>query len=138
MARIDLQDYYFWYPPGSCLDVPDEIVDVLNVERRRENAYLRRLFRNKAYYSLDADDGIETSATSHALLPDELYEFKQSIIRLYAALTQLPDKQAKRVYAHYILGMNKAEIAKAEGVTIEAVKDALKRGLSNLKKSLEL
>jgi len=27
----------------------------------------------------------------------------------------LPDKQAKRIYARYILGMSNVEIAKAEG-----------------------
>ena len=34
--------------------------------------------------------------------------------QLHAAISMLPDKQAKRIYARYILGMSNAEIAKAE------------------------
>jgi RNA polymerase sigma-70 factor (ECF subfamily) len=138
MARIDLHEYYFWYPKGSCLDVPDEIAETLEADKRRENAYLRRLFRNKAHYSLDVGDGLETLAITSVLLPAERYEYKQCLMRLYAALAQLPDKQAKRVYARYILGMSDAEIAKAEAVTIVAVRESVKRGLQSLKKILEL
>ena len=34
---------------------------------------------------------------------------------LHAAISSLPDKQAKRIYAHFILGMTKQDIARAEG-----------------------
>ena len=34
----------------------------------------------------------------------------------HAAIASLPNKQAKRIYAHFILGMTKQDIARAEGV----------------------
>ncbi|TCO68694.1 RNA polymerase sigma factor [Marinisporobacter balticus] len=42
--------------------------------------------------------------------------------QLHAAIASLPDKQAKRIYAHYFMGMSKTAIAKAEGVSEKAVR----------------
>ena len=42
-----------------------------------------------------------------ALSPHELYERKVTMQELHAAISSLPDKQAKRMYAHFILGMTK-------------------------------
>ena len=47
--------------------------------------------------------------------PCEIYERKMTAEQLLAAIASLPDKQGKRIYAHYILGMSKTEIARAEG-----------------------
>ena len=41
---------------------------------------------------------------------------------LHAAISSLPDKQAKRIYAHFILGMTKQDIARAEGVHEKVVR----------------
>ena len=38
------------------------------------------------------------------------------------AISSLPDKQAKRIYAHFILGMTKKDIARAEGVDEKVVR----------------
>ena len=48
---------------------------------------------------------------------------------LHAAIANLPDKQAKRIYAHFILGMTKQDIARAEGVHEKAVSYTHLRGL---------
>jgi RNA polymerase sigma-70 factor (ECF subfamily) len=56
--------------------------------------------------------------------------------QLHAAIASLPDKQAKRIYAHYFLGISKAEIARAEGIAVSSVKDAIARGLKNIEKFL--
>ena len=45
-----------------------------------------------------------------------LLEEKQLREQLYAAVMALPEKQAKRIYARYYLGMRVSEIAAAEGV----------------------
>ena len=71
----------------------------------------RRTYRHKAYYSLDRDDGLEHEAVFVALSPHELYERKVTMQELHAAISSLPDKQAKRIYAHFILGMTKQDIA---------------------------
>ena len=48
--------------------------------------------------------------------------------------SQLPEKQAKRIYASYYLGMRVGEIAAAEGVDPSRVRDSIRRGLKQLAK----
>lgn len=57
--------------------------------------------------------------------------------QLQAAIASLPPKQGNRIYAHYILGMNKSDIARIEGVDESAVRDAIARGLKNMEKFLK-
>ena len=47
------------------------------------------------------------------------------------------DKQAKRIYAHFVLGMSKTDIARAEGVDEKVVRLAIERGLRNMEKFLK-
>lgn len=56
---------------------------------------------------------------------------------LHAAIASLPDKQAKRIYAHFILGMTKQDIARAESVHEKVVRVAIERGLRHLEKILK-
>ena len=100
-------------------------------------AYRLRTYRHKAYYSLDRNDGIEHEALFVALSPHELYERKVNMQELHAAISRLPDKQAKRIYAHFILGMTKKDIARAEGVHEKVVRVAIERGLRSLEKILK-
>ena len=72
-----------------------------------------------------------------ALSPHELYERKVTMQELHAAIASLPDKQAKRIYAHFILGMTKQDIARAEGVHEKVVRVAIERGLRRLEKILK-
>ena len=104
---------------------------------RKEAAYRLRTYRHKAYYSLDRDDGLEHEAVFVALSPHELYERKVTMQELHAAIASLPDKQAKRIYAHFILGMTKQDIARAEGVHEKVVRVAIERGLRRLEKILK-
>lgn len=99
--------------------------------------YRLRTYRHKAYYSLDRDDGLEHEAVFVALSPHELYERKVTMQELHAAIASLPDKQAKRIYAHFILGMTKQDIARAEGVHEKVVRVAIERGLRHLEKILK-
>ena len=102
-----------------------------------EERYRLRTYRHKAYYSLDRDDGLEHEAVFVALSPHELYERKVTMQELHAAISSLPDKQAKRIYAHFILGMTKQDIARAEGVHEKVVRVAIERGLRRLEKILK-
>ena len=47
----------------------------------------------------------------------------------------LPEKQAKRIYARFYLGMTVKEIAKTEGVDLSRVYDSIQRGLKWLAKN---
>ena len=66
--------------------------------------------------------------------PEEVMEDKQLRDQLYAAVMTLPDKQAKRIYARFYLGMTPIEIAKAEKVDVSRVRDSIRRGLKNFSK----
>ena len=63
-----------------------------------------------------------------------ILEEEQLREKLYAAVMTLPEKQAKRIYARYYLGMRVSEIASAEGVDPSRVRDSIRRGLKQLGK----
>lgn len=137
MAIINLRDYYPFYTSDCFMEVSEEVAEMFKEFDRKEAAYRLRTYRHKAYYSLDRDDGLEHEAVFVSLSPHELYERKISMQELHAAISSLPDKQAKRIYAHFILGMTKKDIAQAEGVDEKVVRVAIERGLKNLEKYLK-
>lgn len=132
MKTINLRDYYPFYTFDCFMDVPDEVAAMLHDFELREAAYRLRTYRNKAYYSLDRGDGIEHDILFVSLSPCEIYERKVTSEQLHAAIASLPDKQAKRIYAHYFLGMSKSAIAKAEGISEMAIRASIQRALRNL------
>ena len=89
---------------------------------------------SQAYYSLDCDNGIENAILMKPQTPEMLLEEKQLREQLYAAVMALPEKQAKRIYARYYLGMRVSEIAAAEGVDPSRIRDSIRRGLKQLAK----
>lgn len=137
MKKINLRDLYPFYHNDLFVEVSDEVAAALAEAERMERNYIRRVYWNKAYFSLDAGDGIEHEALFVALSPCELYERKVTEQELRAALNALPDTQGRRVYAHYILGLNKTEIARAEGVAKSRVSESIERGLRNMEKFLK-
>ena len=132
MTKINLRDYYPFYMTDCYIDVPDEVAALLLAHVRYEAAYQRRTYRHRAHFSLDRGDGIENGILFVSLSPCEIYERKVTNEQLHAAIASLPDKQAKRIYAHYFLGMDKTAIAKAEGVSKAAVSNSIERGLHNM------
>ncbi|MFD1401379.1 RNA polymerase sigma factor [Robinsoniella peoriensis] len=137
MVKINLRDYYPFYNSDFFIEIPDEIKDALLEAERLENNYIRRRFYNKAHYSLDANDGIEKDISFVPLTLYEIYEQKVTAEQLQAAMDSLPDKQGKRIYAHYILGMSKSDIARAENINEKAVRESIERGLKNMERFLK-
>lgn len=90
----------------------------------------------KAYYSLDRGDGIENDAVDKPMTPEDAYIHKAVMAELYAAFASLPDKQAKRLYALFFMGMSRTEIAKAEGVAVKSVCESIVRALETLRKNI--
>ena len=136
MKVINLRDIYPHYTQDCFVEVTDEVADLFSEFDHKEAAYRLRTYRHKAYYSLDRNDGIEHEALFVALSPHELYERKVTMQELHAAISRLPNKQAKRIYAHFILGMSVTDIARAEGVAKSRVSDSIRRGLRNMEKIL--
>lgn len=137
MIKINLQDYYPFYQYDCFVDVPEEVAEALQEFDRQENAYQRRMYRNKSQYSLDRGDGIEHDILFVSLSPWEIYERKVTYEQLHAAISKLPDKQAKRIYAHYFLSMSKAAIAKAERVNKSQVTRSISKALISIERYLK-
>jgi RNA polymerase sigma-70 factor (ECF subfamily) len=137
MTRINLRDYYPFYHTDFFIEVTDESAEQLRQFSRKDHADFERIRVNKAYYSLDIGDSIEKEVILLVLSPEEIYERKMSNQELYAALNNLPEKQAKRIYAHFFLSMGKAEIARIEGVSKVTITQSIDQALKNMEKFLK-
>ena len=137
MATINLRDYYPFYQHDIYVDVPDELAEAMNQWERAEKAYARKRRWHRAHYSLDFVDDIERHILFVSDSPDVRFEKKVRLEQLYAALAALPDKQAKRIYAHYFLGLSKAQIARSEGVGKMTIGESIASGLRRLEIALK-
>lgn len=138
MTKINLREHYpSYYKNDYIIEVPDEVAAIMLEYDRLDAAYRRRTYYHKAHYSLDRGDGIEYEALFVSVTPCEIYERKVTMEQLHAAMASLPDKQAKRVYARYFLGLETKSIAKSEGISITAVNSSIQRGLRNMEKFLK-
>ena len=135
MKKINLRELYpDVYTTDFFVDVTEEVMETIRAAERTEAAYERKMYRYKAQYSLDCENGIENAILMKPQTPEMLLEEKQLREQLYAAVMALPEKQAKRIYARYYLGMRVSEIAVAEGVDSSRVRDSIRRGLKQLAK----
>ena len=135
MKKVNLRDLYpDVYKTDHFVEVTEDVLETIRAAERAEAAYDRRMYRYKAHYSLDCDNGIENAILLKPQTPEMLLEEKQLREQLYAAVMALPEKQAKRIYARYYLGMRVSEIAAAEGVDPSRVRDSIRRGLKQLAK----
>ena len=138
MTTINLKDFYLLYTEDEFVEVSDEVAAELMADKRYEEAYRRRMFYNKAHYSLDAEDGIEASAIACTTnSPEEMFVRMEQQDQLFNALKSLPAIQARRVEAHFLLGMSQRKIAAAEGVSEVAVHNSIEKGLAAMKKVLK-
>jgi len=138
MKTINLKDIYpYYFTEDKWIDVPDELAQIFVDFIKAEETYERTKRRYKATYSLDRGDGIERDILFVSLSPHELYERKLTQEQLHAAIASLPDKQAKRIYAHFFLGMSKTAIARSEGVSKVSVSESIERGLCSIEKFLK-
>lgn len=137
MKKINLRDYYPFYTTDVIVEVPDEVADLLREYALLEEAYRIRTYRYRAYYSLDYDGNIERDiALAQPSLMD-IIEQRRMTEQLYKALSKLSEKQYRRIYAHFFLGMSISEIARADGCTFMSVKESIERGLKQLGKIFE-
>ena len=136
MTTIKLNNYYPHLTECITLEVSEEIAVTLSIGGRMCDSYKRRK-RDHDECSLDGTPGFEADVTYPPLTPEEIMELAEDHAALYAALDRLPPVQARRVYAHYILGISRADLARAEGVGISRISGSIDRGLLNLKNILE-
>ena len=136
MKKVNLRDLYpDVYKTDHFVEVTEDVLETIRDSERAEAAYDRRMYRYKAHYSLDCDNGIENAILLKPQTPEMFLEEKQLREQIYAAVMALPEKQAKRIYARDYLGMRVGEIAAAEGVDPSRVRDSIRRGLKQLAKN---
>ena len=142
MQTINLKQYYPFCKEDICVEVSDEIVEAFLLDKRAEAARERKMFRYKAFYSLDCNDGIENAAIGWAQPSPEdiLVEREEMTTRLRliaalpAALAHATPTQARRVHAYYIAGIKQPEISRIEGIHSSKVSVAIRRGLRNMRR----
>ena len=135
MKKVNLKDLYpDIYKNDHFVEVTEDVLETIRAAERAEAAYDRRMYRYKAHYSLDCDNGIENAVLLKPQTPEMVLEEKQFREQVYATVMKLPEKQAKRIYARYYLGMTVNEIAEVEGVDPSRVRDSIRRGLKQLAK----
>lgn len=128
MKKLNLRKLYpLYYTEDCCIEVSDEVAEQIEKFDRTEHAYRERTRVHKAYYSLDAGDGIEKDILFVQMSPQELY----------TAINELPEKQAKRIYARFFQSMSISDIARIEGVAVSSVKESIDRGLKKISKILK-
>lgn len=137
MKRINLKDIYPFYTEDCFVTVEDVVADTFDEFKKQEQSLERKVYRHRAHYSLDRNDGIENNMLRQSDSQYEAYKRKQFNERLYLAILKLPKKQAKRIYAHFFLGMSMTDIAEAEGVSKMTVCESIKSGLKNLRELLD-
>ena len=135
MARIiNLRDYYPWYIQNEYIEVSDGVAAELLADKRYQKTHQRIVRRHKVH-SIDADDGTMTAASIHSTdNPEAVIEMMGRHCRLCQALNSLPEIQGRRIEAHFLLGMSRKEIAKAEGVCESSVNEGIERGLKAMRK----
>ena len=98
MQKINLRELYpDVYKTDVFVDVAEEVVAAIRGQEQDDAAYERRMYRHKAHYSLNREDGIENDAINRPLTPEEILEQKQLREEVYAALMQLTAIQARQL-----------------------------------------
>ena len=106
MKKINLRELYpDAYTTDFFVNVTEDVLETIRASERAEAAYERKMYRYKAQYSLDCENGIENTVLTKPQTPEIVLEEKQLQKQVYATVMKLPEKQAKRIYARYYLCM---------------------------------
>ena len=114
MTTINLKDHYPWYTEDTFMEVPEEVAAFLDEDRRLQINYAQYIRDNKAFYSLDAGDGIEADALVKPEQPDAALERMELERTMREALAQLTPTQKRRLLAHVFDGTSQSQIAPKE------------------------
>ena len=137
MAKINMRDYYHFYEHDEFVEVSDELAAEMAQWERTERSQKRKKYRYRANYSLDWGNGIGQYVVFRSAAPDEYYEKIITHEQLRTALATLSPKQRQRIYAHYVLGLSQAQIARCAGVRVSAVSKSIYSGLVRMEKCLK-
>ena len=135
--RINLKDFYPFYPKDEFMDIPDDLAAELFQWERDDRSHKRKSRRQNAYFSLDRDDGTEKQVSFVSRSLEEEYELRITKDELGRVMSRLPRSQADRIYAHCMDGVSISDIAHAEHISIAAVSRSISRGKRRIKNLLK-
>lgn len=125
MKKRNLQLYC--YKNDDC-PIPDNVKQLLDELQRSEHALneRRRYHRDTSSDTIDAVSSVPSAEDEY---------FRQLLhVELFVALQQLPQKQRRRIYAHFFLGWSMSQIARAEMVSVAAVSKSIHSGVAELRR----
>lgn len=137
MTTINLRELYPWYTEDAFIEVSDEVAAFLEEDRRLQINYAQYIRDNRAFYSLDAGDGIEEEALNLPEQPDAALERMELERLLKEGLAQLTETQRRRLLASVLDKMTAVEIAAAESVSKASVGESINRAIVRLEKILK-
>ncbi len=77
MKKINLRELYpDVYTTDFFVDVTEKVMETIRAAERAEAAYERKMYRYKAQYSLDCENGIENAVLLKPQTPEMLLEEK--------------------------------------------------------------
>ena len=94
-TTINLRELYPWYTEDTFIEVSDEVAAFLEEDKRLQINCAQYIRDNKAFYSLDAGDGIEAEALNLPEQPDEALERMELERTMRKALAQLTGTQLR-------------------------------------------
>lgn len=143
MPIINLRKYY--YPllkEDIFIEVSEEVEEALLALRRDEDRIRSQIRYHKAYYSLDASDGMENHALNiESKSPEDILMQKEDeayhalmLERLQEAFTTLTPKQARRTHARFFEKKKIREIAAEEGTAGSQINASIRGAMKKMRK----
>ena len=87
MKKINLRELYpDAYTTDFFVNVTEDVLETIRASERAEAAYERKMYRYKAQYSLDCENGIENAVLTKPQTPEMVLEEKQLQKQVYATL----------------------------------------------------
>ena len=81
MKKINLRELYpDVYTTDIFVDVTEEVMETIRAAERAEAAYERKMYRYKAQYSLDCENGIENAVLLKPQTPEMLLEERNDAV----------------------------------------------------------
>lgn len=131
MVKIKIKDLYPFVTEDTVVEVSKEVAEFIESERKKEKASREKIRRNKAYYSLDRNDGIEFNNLKYFGAKENIFE-EELKISLKECLGKLPDKQKRRIIAYYFNGYTLKEIGEIEDVSVQAISKSIQKGIKRM------
>lgn len=129
------EKYGFNCSEQRTVEVSEEILQAFEDFRREENRYKMNAYRHQVPFGFCEVEAAEIGGKIFQSAEDEFYENIRNE-RLYSAIRQLSEANQRRFLLYVAEDMTLEEIAKLEGVSINAVAKSIRYSKRTLKKLL--